>query len=103
MKTFEQLMSTHTDWSLNIYKDGTKFTSLIHLRKEVGELEQAIISDESKANIGFELADCFLLLFDAAARCGFDGMELKSYIEAKININKERKWQKQDDGTYRHV
>lgn len=68
---------------------------LRHLAKEVQEL-LANPDDE------MEWADCFLLLLDAARRKGYSVDDLMNFALKKLEINRERKWNKQPDGTYRH-
>ena len=69
---------------------------LTHLKDEVQELIDNI-------NDPMEWADCFLLLLDAAARAGHSVDDLIDFGAAKLEINKLRKWELQDNGVYKHI
>jgi hypothetical protein len=50
-----------------------------------------------------EWADCFLLFLDAAWRQGHSVDDLVEFGMKKLEVNKKRKWNKSNDGHYRHV
>ena len=54
-------------------------------------------------DIQHEFADCFILLYSAADKCGLDLNDLNKRIDEKLQINKEREWNNPDkDGVIRH-
>ena len=54
-------------------------------------------------DIKHEFADCFILLYSAADKCGLDFNDLKKCIDEKLQINKEREWNNPDkNGVIRH-
>jgi len=69
---------------------------LKHLQEEVQELID-------NADDPMEWADCFLLLLDAAWRKGYNIDDLVEFSSQKLEINKKRKWDKKDDGMFKHV
>jgi dATP/dGTP diphosphohydrolase len=69
---------------------------LHHLKKEIVELIENP-DDES------EWADCLLLLLDAAWRKGHTLQDLFDFAEAKLKVNKKRKWKKGKNGVYQHI
>ena len=69
---------------------------LHHLKEEVQEL----IEDTDDT---MEWADCVLLLLDAAWRKGHSLQDLFDFAEAKLKINKKRKWKKSKNGVFNHI
>ena len=57
---------------------------LKHLEKEVREAQEALDP--------IEIADCLLLVFDAARRLGLTLDQLMDAAEWKLEVNKMRKW-----------
>lgn len=51
-----------------------------------------------------EFADCFMLLFDAAAHFHLTVEAIRAQMERKLEINKQRKWGTPDDnGVVEHI
>lgn len=74
--------------------------ALKHLAKEAGESIEAIGTAEYKT----ELADCFLLLLDAARRGRVTFRELVDEAKEKMVVNKSRTWPKPtNDEPVEHV
>ncbi len=69
------------------------------LRKEVTELNKANYKDKAKK----ELIDVLLVTFSYANLLGMDYEEVIKLANRKIEINENRKWIKQSDGSYQHV
>ncbi|VTS03372.1 dATP/dGTP pyrophosphohydrolase domain-containing protein [Tuwongella immobilis] len=63
---------------------------LLHLEKEVREAVQAIGTPE----LAEELADCQLLIWDAARRAGLGPVELLMEVWKKLQKNQKRHWPK---------
>jgi NTP pyrophosphatase (non-canonical NTP hydrolase) len=72
---------------------------LARARGELDELEQAIRAND-KPEIGREAADVVILLHRLVALAG---MELSDEVDAKMAINRARKWKAAGDGTGGHV
>ncbi len=69
---------------------------------EIKELHEAIITDDKDKRL--EFADCFFLLFGAAARDGMTYDDICAAIDEKFEINKKRAWRKPDaNGVVRHI
>ena len=68
-------------------------------RGELDELEQAIRAND-RPEIGREAADVVILLHRLVALAG---MELSDEVDAKMAINRARKWKAARDGTGGHV
>ena len=69
---------------------------LVHLKDEIQELLDA--PDDK-----MEWADCTLLLLDAAWRKGYSLEDLIEFSIKKLEINKKRKWKKNDKGYFKHI
>jgi NTP pyrophosphatase (non-canonical NTP hydrolase) len=68
-------------------------------RGELDELDQAIKAND-KPEIGKEAADVVILLHRLVALAG---MDLSEQVDAKMAINRARKWKAAGDGTGGHV
>ena len=70
-----------------------------HLLKVKNEADEAINCPHDIV----EYADILLSLFGAAYKAGFSYEELMKASKKKLEICKERKWRKLEDGTYQHI
>lgn len=76
---------------------------LSHLKEEVTELQSAVDNDNKK-EINDEIADCFMLLFDVAHALKITESDIIKFSQAKLGINKDRKWGKPDNnGVIHHI
>ena len=81
----------------SVFGKSNPVSKLKHLREEVDEL----IEEPTDT---MEWADCMILLIDAAKKAGHDMDDLYKFVNAKMEINKTRKWGEPDeDGVIRHV
>ncbi|VTS00513.1 dATP/dGTP pyrophosphohydrolase domain-containing protein [Tuwongella immobilis] len=62
--------------------------ALLHLEKEAREAVEAIGTD----NLTEELADCQILIWDAARRAGLGPVELLHAVRQKLEKNMARQW-----------
>lgn len=98
-------------WSDGQFGEGQRNPAIVHhLAKEVPELIQAFErfhkdpSRENSDRVGFEFADCFMLLLDSASHFGLTAGNLLYYTDEKLKINKARKWGKPDEnGVIEHI
>ena len=72
---------------------------VIRARGELDELEQAVRAGDM-AEAGKEAADVVILLHRLVALAG---MDLTAQVDAKMAINRARKWKAAGDGTGGHV
>ena len=80
-------------WQRNTFPSNTKDSVLVHLAKEVKELQEG--HDPSEA------ADCLFMLIRHAE---LEGYSLEDELWKKFQINKKRKWGAPDkDGVIEHV
>lgn len=91
-----------TEWQERTFPAATAQSKVLHLRDEVNELMDDLrIGSPSRR---LEFADCFILLFGAAAADGMTYEDICNAIDDKFEINKSRKWGKPDaNGVVRHV
>jgi hypothetical protein len=98
----EEQFESISKWQKETFGQATALSKLAHLDKEIQELW-----DELKTNgIGkkLEFADCFILLFGAAASDGMSYEDICNAIEEKMSINYQRKWGKPDEnGIVNHI
>jgi NTP pyrophosphatase (non-canonical NTP hydrolase) len=98
-------MASETSQSIRIWGDETfgKVADLSALvaraRGELDELDLAIKADD-EAEIGREAADVVILLHRLVALAG---MDLADQVDAKMAVNRARKWRAAGDGTGGHV
>jgi NTP pyrophosphatase (non-canonical NTP hydrolase) len=98
-------MASETSQSISIWGDETfgKVADLSALvaraREELDELDLAIKADD-EAEIGREAADVVILLHRLVALAG---MDLAAEVDAKMAVNRARKWKPAGDGTGGHV
>lgn len=91
-----------TTWQNKTFPTATALSKIYHLEQEIIELKKELEADNE--NKLFELADCFLLLFGAAAKAGMKYDDIIECIDNKMQININRKWGKPDEnGIINHV
>lgn len=96
----KQQFNAITKWQQETFGQATVTSKLKHLLQEIRELSSA----ETDPEIRMEFADCFILLFGAAASYGLSYDEICGIIEAKHQININRQWGKPDpDGVVNHL
>jgi hypothetical protein len=84
-------------WASNQFKGQPISGKFSHLRKEINELE------EDQKDV-MEYADCYMLLMDIASNNNILLSDIHAAAERKLEINKTRKWGKQNkDGSIEHV
>lgn len=99
----QQFIDDNNEWSVKTFGQCSAILPLNHLLKEVKEVNHAILFNESKEDLKFEFADCFILLMQAAKKEGITFEEVFLSAVQKMNINKRRTWKKADDGTFKHI
>ena len=58
------------------------------------------VSENDMIGAKGEIADVLFMLFDIAS---FLGIDVEQAVREKLEINKRRKWEKTEAGTYKHV
>lgn len=94
--------TSHTirEWGDATFGEARDLTALVaRARGEMDELEQALRSNDH-AEAGREAADVVILLHRLVALLGLD---LTEQVDAKMQINRARKWKAAGDGTGGHV
>lgn len=99
-EAFDDLVKDQSRWSQETFgsdKVRGPLGALRHLEREAREAQADITNIE-------EYADCFLLILDAARRAGCKPMELIKAAQAKMLVNRQRKWPKPvDDQPVEHI
>jgi len=91
---------TIRQWGDEIFGKVGDLSALVRrARGELDELEQATHADD-RAEIGKEAADVVILLHRLVALAG---MDLAEQVDAKMAVNRARKWKPAGDGTGGHV
>lgn len=98
----EILFNEISTWQRETFGEATTLSKLAHLNEELCEL----VDDITKNSPGkrLEFADCFILLFGAAAQDGMTYQDITDCINEKFAINKTRKWGKPGaNGVVNHI
>lgn len=93
-------------WQNETFGQATALSKIAHLKQEIKELKEQLESTEdgSHSKTVLEFADCFILLFGAAASYGFNYEDIVECINVKMVINKNREWGVPDkDGVVNHI
>lgn len=89
-------------WQKETFGEATPLSKIAHLAEEVIELIDDLKTNNPERR--FEFADCFMLLFGAAASDGMSYEDICNAIESKMKINYKRKWGKPDNnGVVHHI
>ena len=100
--TPEQQFNSIVEWQRKTFPDATAYSKIKHLEEEIEELLIELAFQGSGKN--HEFADCFMLLFGAAATEGLSFKEIFKAIDEKMTINLNRKWGKPDEnGVVKHI
>lgn len=91
-----------TEWQKETFGNATALSKVEHLKEEVEELSIDLAIDGTGKRL--EFADCFILLFGAAASDGMTYEDVCNSIDEKMAINRLRKWGKPDEnGVVKHI
>lgn len=89
-------------WQKETFGQATPLSKIAHLADEVMELYHDLIANKPERRL--EFADCFFLLFGAAAADGMTYQDICQAIQEKLEVNKARKWGKPDEnGVVKHI
>lgn len=101
----KELFEKITKWQDKTFPESTELSMLHHLKKELEELlNEAKAKEYLSESKRLEYADCFLLLFGAAQKAGFNYNRICVAINQKYEINKLRNWGEPDEnGVVEHV
>ena len=96
MDQFRQLYSDIYDFTIKAFPDAGCNEHLLKLKDEADE------AIENNNDI-YEFADCFIAIIGASAKAGFNCDELITASIKKLEICKNRNWNKLPNGTYQHI
>ena len=108
-KELQKLMDDIAEWSDKEFGERQRTVPILyHLKKEVPEAIDAcqnyLESDFYNGRAKLEIADCFMLILDAATHFNMSAEDLIFYTALKLDINKNRKWGKPDvNGVIEHI
>jgi NTP pyrophosphatase (non-canonical NTP hydrolase) len=87
-------------WQTDTFGHATALSKIAHLAEELQELVDDLKSNNPDKRL--EFADCFTLLFGAAASDGMSYEQIIAAIDEKMAINYKRTWGKPDDNGVVH-
>ncbi len=100
----EQQFNEITQWQNETFKTATTSSKINHLKEEIDELWLSVKFESALSEKRLEFADCFILLFGAAASDGMTYADIIEAIETKMAINRNRKWGKPNEQGYvKHI
>ena len=89
-------------WQNKTFGKATALSKIAHLIKELQELIDDL--QTNNPNKKLEFADCFILLFGAAASDNMSYKDICDAINEKMQINYKRKWGKPNKaGIVEHI
>lgn len=96
---------TIAHWAKAVFGPATEPLVLVDRAQiELDELRDAVVDaqtdHEARKEVGAETADILILLYRLLTEFGLDKQEV---IDAKMQINRSRKWNPKGDGTGNHV
>jgi 5'-deoxynucleotidase YfbR-like HD superfamily hydrolase len=91
-----ETQATINQWQSEVFPNRTVDGDITHLKEEFKEFLDA----SSLAIQAIEAADIVILLYAWASDVGIN---LQDHIDAKMKINRARKWRILPDGTGRHL
>jgi NTP pyrophosphatase (non-canonical NTP hydrolase) len=98
LEQFEEI----TKWQKETFGRATALSKVAHLQEEIMELINDLKSNSEHKRL--EFADCFILLFGAAAQDGMSYSDICQAIDDKMKINKLRKWgEPKENGVVNHI
>lgn len=97
-RQFEEI----TKWQNKTFGQAVALSKIAHLAEELQELVNDLKSGNKDKRL--EFADCFILLFGAAASDGMSYEKILEAIEEKMLINYQRKWgPPNENGVVNHI
>lgn len=94
-------------WQGKVFGPRTHEELLVKLQEEVGELimstREYATGQKSKPEMMAEIADVQMILFSIAQRFNTCFDSYNEAVIAKHNINRNRRWMKIGDGTWKHL
>jgi hypothetical protein len=98
----QQQFTEITEWQRQTFTEATTISKVEHLKEELEELVLDVTLNKPGKRL--EFADCFILLFGAAAVDGMSYQDICEAIQEKFQINKLRKWGKPNGkGVVNHI
>lgn len=87
-------------WQLNTFGEGTPLRYAIRANEEMAELLSKLVSTTTTiGEIEAEIADVFIVLCGCA---GVMKLNFQEAVDAKMAINRARRWRMNGDGTAQH-
>jgi hypothetical protein len=99
MTSFEEIFEQHIIWVKKTFPLSTSEGALLHAEREIKEVKECKTKEEKRK----EYVDILGCLIDAVARDKITMLEFKIDFINKLEINKERKWTYNGDGSYSHI
>jgi NTP pyrophosphatase (non-canonical NTP hydrolase) len=112
MTNFQPLQEEIAQWSDKTFgSDPDREIAIArHLIEEAQELFDAVSIERSNTpqpgaiyNVKGQIADCFILLLDLAAKYNISMHNVYFIIEDKMETNRKRQWEKDENGLYHHI
>lgn len=93
-----------SQWQRVTFPNATPISASLHLCEEANELNEILVEDGTMDQVALEIADCFLLLIGVCQTAGMSYEDIIQAIDSKMEINKTRKWGKQNElGYVKHI
>lgn len=96
---FEDIFNYHSEFVKEKFPGHTVRRHINKLQSEIKELAK----ETQNKKIAEELIDVFLVSISLADQLGLTPNDILTGAKDKIEINKQRNWEKQTDGTWQHT
>jgi hypothetical protein len=98
LEKFNEFCKTRNQFSVTTFGSREERSCVYPLRHLAKEVQELLANPDDE----MEWADCWLLFMDAAFRKGYSVDDLVNFGLQKLEINRNRTWEKQSNGVYFH-
>ena len=102
-RKWEDVAKEHLEWTKKVFPKSTSRGALLHAKREIDETIADIdnsVDNETKVT---EYADIICCVISSADKEGISPEDIVNAMYNKLQVNKEREWKDNGDGSYSHI
>lgn len=88
------------NWGYNTFGSAPLMRKAVRAQEEMTEVLLAVARDLPPSEVVKELADVLIVMYGIATHLGYD---LHAAVDAKMEVNRKRVWEKDGTGGFYHV